>query len=87
MKPSLSQSAPTHKIKQGFTYTIVKKKKLGSARICFKESNTYIEQGNIKLIKHDSKLIYNVTKDVHFKSFELSIHLRILSHIRFPQKH
>ncbi|XDV46539.1 hypothetical protein PO909_014421, partial [Leuciscus waleckii] len=47
----------------------------------FKEMNTFIQQGCIKLIKSDSKDIYNVTKDsISNKccSFELSIHQRIM---------
>ncbi len=33
----------------------------------FKEINTFILQGCIKLIKSDSKDIHYVTKDVYFK--------------------
>ncbi len=29
--------------------------------------NTFVQQGNIKLIKSDSEDIYNVTKDLYFK--------------------
>ncbi len=43
-----------------------------------KEINTFIQQAWIKLIKSDSKDIYNVTKDLYFCSFERSIHQRIL---------
>ncbi len=32
----------------------------------FKESDTFIQQGCITLIKSDSKDIYNVTKDFYF---------------------
>ncbi len=45
-----------------------------------REINTFIQQGCIKLIKNDSKEIYNVTKYFYFKncySFELHIHQRI----------
>ncbi len=59
-----------------------KVQKFGSVRFFFKEINTFIQQGPIKLIKRDSKYIYNVTKD--FKlccSFELFVHQRILKKI------
>jgi len=37
--------------------------------------NTFIQQGGIKLIKSDSKDMYNVTKDFYFKEMLLiSIH-------------
>jgi len=43
------------------------RKSLGSVRLFLKkEINTFIQQGHIKLIKSDSKDIYNVTKDVYF---------------------
>jgi len=37
--------------------------------------NTFIQQGHIKLIKSESKDIYNVTKDFYFNAdvFSLSI--------------
>ncbi len=35
--------------------------------VLFKEMNTFIQQGRIKLIKRDSKDIYNVIKDFYFK--------------------
>ncbi len=35
--------------------------------ILFKEINTFIHTGFIKLIKSDSKDMYNVTKDFYFK--------------------
>ncbi len=49
----------------------------------FKEINTFIQQGGIKLIKVESKYIYNVTKDFGLKScsFECSINQKNL-HIR-----
>ncbi len=31
------------------------------------KNNIFIQQGHIKLIKYDSKNIYNVTKDFYFK--------------------
>lgn len=33
----------------------------------FKEINTFIQQGGIKLIKSNRKHIYNVTKDLHLQ--------------------
>ncbi len=35
--------------------------------ICLYASNTFVQQGRIKLIKSDSKDIYNVRKDFYFK--------------------
>ncbi len=35
--------------------------------IFFKDMNAFAQQGCIKLIKSDSKNIYNVTKDLYFK--------------------
>jgi len=35
--------------------------------VFLKEMNTFIQQDYIKLIKSDSKYIYNVTKDFYFK--------------------
>jgi len=43
---------------------------------CVTEIDTFIHQGNIKLIKSDSKDIYNVAHKSC--SFELSTHQRIL---------
>ncbi len=40
---------------------------LGSLSVFFKEINTFIQQECIKLIKRDSKDIYNATKEFHFK--------------------
>ncbi len=43
-----------------------------------KNNNTFIYQEHVKLLKSDSKDIYNVTKDFYLNkccSFELSIHL------------
>ncbi len=40
---------------------------LDSLSVFFKEINTFIQQECIKLIKRDSKDIYNATKEFHFK--------------------
>ncbi len=50
---------------QNIKYT-VHFENLGSISF-FKEINTFIYQGCIKLIKSDDKDIYNVTKDFYFK--------------------
>ncbi len=41
--------------------------KFGVSKIILKEMSTFIHQGCIKLIKSDSKDVYNVTKDFYFK--------------------
>ncbi len=40
--------------------------KIVQISIFFKEINTFIQQGHIKLIKSDSKSIYSVIKDFSF---------------------
>ncbi len=45
-------------------YTTVQK--YGSVRCYFKEINTFIQQEYIKLIKSDTKDIYNFTKGFYF---------------------
>ncbi len=50
--------------------------KIVKISIFFKEINTFIQQGHIKLIQSDSKSIYSVIKDlvlIKCCSFELSI--------------
>ncbi len=49
-----------------YLYTIIQK--FVVSKIFFKDINTFIQQGCIKLIKSDSKDIYNVTKDFYFLS-------------------
>ncbi len=56
---------PNETLKHSLTYTEVQK--YGVSMFVFKEINTFIHQGRIKFIKTDSKDIYNVTKDYHFK--------------------
>ncbi len=41
--------------------------RLGSLSFFLKEINTFIQQECIKLIKRDSKDMYNATKEFHFK--------------------
>ncbi len=47
---------------KSFGGKIIKKRGITNLRKRKKERNTFIQQGNIKLVKSDSKEIYNVTK-------------------------
>ncbi len=70
-------------------------KSLGSVLFFFLEINTFIQQVFIKLIKNDSKVIYNVTNLTFINVaifisnkccyFELSIYQRILKNISFQK--
>jgi len=74
----------THSLSLSLSHTPFQK--LGSNTF-FNELNTFINQGRIKLIKIDSKGIYNLTKDFISNkccSFELSIHQRF--HNTFTHK-